>query len=537
MPDILLIQPPIRDFYFTAKRTIPYGLTCIAAALSRSGFTVDIFDGLATSKSKAIDIPDEMAYLSPYYAKPDVSPFALFHKYKHYGYSFEHIGHMAKASGAALIGISSLFTAYSEEALKTAETVKKFNPSCKVIMGGHHPTELPEQVMNCSAVDYIIRGEGELSLPMLVNALNKGEKVDHIPGIVFRKADHTLHINEPAVMDNLDKYPLPSAHLVKHQFYKRNKKGSTVIVSTRGCPLKCSYCCIGSGSCSTYRRRSISQVISEIDLAVNNHDAGFIDFEDENISYDRTWFLELMSQIERRYISHDLELRAMNGLFPPTLDDAVITAMKRAGFKTLNLALGSISKEQLKRFRRPDVRKSFETAVAFAKENGLDCVSYIIVSAPGQDAIESVNDLMYLFKKEVLAGVSVFYPAPGSPDYKLCETLGILPDTFSLMRSSALPLSHKTSRLESVTLLRLGRILNFIKSLIDNSHKIPSPAPCEISSFDKLADRKEMGTRLLKWLFFDGKIRGVTPDGIIYDHYSDKNLVNHFLKLLPHQQS
>ena len=52
MPDILLIQPPIRDFYLTAKRTIPYGLTCIAAALIENGFSVEILDALATSKAR-----------------------------------------------------------------------------------------------------------------------------------------------------------------------------------------------------------------------------------------------------------------------------------------------------------------------------------------------------------------------------------------------------------------------------------------------------------------------------------------------------
>src|SRR5210317_1269949 len=66
MVDILLIQPPIRDFYLTAKRTIPYGLTCIASALMDSGFSVAILDGLATSKSRIRELPEELSYLHPY---------------------------------------------------------------------------------------------------------------------------------------------------------------------------------------------------------------------------------------------------------------------------------------------------------------------------------------------------------------------------------------------------------------------------------------------------------------------------------------
>ncbi|NTU47691.1 MAG: cobalamin B12-binding domain-containing protein, partial [Syntrophobacteraceae bacterium] len=91
MVDILLIQPPIRDFYRTLKRTIPYGLACIASALEEEGFSVSILDCLATSRSRPIEWPREMAYLHEYYGKPDVSPFSLFHHMRHFGNSFEHV--------------------------------------------------------------------------------------------------------------------------------------------------------------------------------------------------------------------------------------------------------------------------------------------------------------------------------------------------------------------------------------------------------------------------------------------------------------
>ena len=67
MTDILLIQPPVRDFYTTAKRSIPYGLACIAASLLKHGFSVEILDSLATPKSRNIPQPAEMGYLSKYY--------------------------------------------------------------------------------------------------------------------------------------------------------------------------------------------------------------------------------------------------------------------------------------------------------------------------------------------------------------------------------------------------------------------------------------------------------------------------------------
>lgn len=527
MPDILLIQPPVRDFYLTAKRTIPYGLACIAASLRNAGFSVDIFDSLGTAKSRIIDLPLEMDYLREYYPKPDISPFALFYYFKHLGYSFEYIGNTARASGAFLVGISSLFTAYSTEAETTARIVKKFHPDCTVVMGGHHPTVLPEKAMECEAADFVLRGEGEVSMPLLAKAIRNSESgFESIPGIVFRKADKSLHISEPAMMENPEAYPLPAMDLVRHSFYKRGKKSSTVITASRGCPMKCSYCSLSS---SPYRRRSVESVIREIEIAVTRYDAGFIDFEDENLSLEREWFARLLQEIKTRFGASALELRAMNGLFPPSLDEDVIRLMKEAGFKTLNLSVGSTSSEQLRRFRRPDIRKSLETVMLLAEQYGLDTVCYVIAGAPGQSAEDSLADLFYFARKKAIVGVSVYYPAAGSADFESARHREILPAHFSLMRSSAFPLSQ--NRLETVTVLRLARILNFMKSLETEGFLLPLSSTNEdVSALGN--DRKRIGIQLLSRFLHDGKIRGMTPEGEVFEHKVSGELTEKFVRYL-----
>lgn len=528
MVDILLIQPPVRDFYLTAKRTQPYGLARIAGVLLEKGFSVQIFDALATSKTKIIEWPVEMKYLNKYYGRPDRSPFALFHHFRHFGYSFEYIGRIARESGAFLIGISSLFTPYQNEAIRTAETVKKWHPDAKVVMGGHHPTAFRDEMMASPAVDYLIQGEGENALPSLAKALKSGECFKNLPGLVVSRDNKNKKISPPAVQVEISDVPLPAMHLIKKDYYRRGGHGSAVIVASRGCPLRCSYCCLGGDGATRYRRRSVASVINEIEHAVLYHDARFIDFEDENLSLNRQWFLELLSEISRRFGENHLELRAMNGLLPTALDDEIVSAMKTAGFKTLNLSLGSTSKAQLTRFNRPDVRLGFERALNLAEDHELNTVGYIIVGAPEQRAESSLKDLLYLANRRVLAGLSVFYPAPGSADYRLCQTLGLLPDHFALMRSSCLPISHETSRLETVTLLRLARILNFIKALLDNGLSLPPPQPFEETSLNT-TERQNTGLTLLGWFLNDGVVRGVTPAGDIYNHLVDHQITTMFL--------
>ena len=529
MPDILLVQPPIRDFYLTAKRTLPYGLACIAAGLEKAGFSVEILDALATTRSRDIAWPENMNYLREFYGRADRSPFALFHRYRHYGYSYEYLARKVAQSGAFLVGISSLFTAYSGEALETAQRIKAALPSCAIVMGGHHPTKLPESVMQCPDVDYVIRGDGEHAMSQLALALRDGRSPLNVPGIVLRAEDGTLHISGPARLDDLDDFPLPATHLIRHRHYRRGKKGSAVVVASRGCPMRCSYCSMRRSDERTYCRRPPSSILSEIERAVERDGAGFIDFEDENLTLDRRWFAGLLSGITSRLGDAGLELRAMNGLFPPSLGDDVIAAMAAAGFRSLNLSLGSSSPAQLKKFQRPDVRAAFDAALASAQKYNLQCVGYVIAGAPQQSAADSVADLLFLAERRVLTGVSIFYPAPGSPDYRLCEELGLLPADFALMRSSALPISHTTDRQQSVTLLRLGRTLNFMKSLIDQGAGLPEPQDFKTSVTLNPEDRRAVGIQLLSWFLSDGQIRGVDSHGAVYQHSISIALTRKFL--------
>ncbi|MBU0699389.1 MAG: radical SAM protein, partial [Proteobacteria bacterium] len=243
---------------------------------------------------------------------------------------------------------------------------------------------------------------------------------------------------------------------------------------------------------------------------------------------DKKWFLNLLNQINVRFNGAGLEFRAMNGLLPSSLDDETVCAMQAVGFKSLNLSLGSASRDQLERFKRPDVRESFDRALQLAETYGLTAVGYVIVGAPYQNAQESLSDLFFLAARRVLAGISIFYPAPGSRDFELCKAANILPDTFSLMRSSTLPLSHTTTRTEAVTLLRLGRILNFMKYLKD-LESAASGVSRRHASIRKPDDRLETGMKLLEMFLDDGKIRGITPDGEIFEHNISTELTRRFL--------
>jgi len=526
--DVLLIQPPIHDFYLTQKRTIPYGLASIASLLKSEGFETEIFDALSTKKSKPIILPESMTFLEEFYGFPDYSPFALFHQYRHFGYSFQHIGKIARESNAFLVGISSLFSAYSDQALFTAQTVKSWHPDAKIVIGGHHPTHFPKQVLNNLYVDYVIRGEGEESMLMLAKALKFNTSANKIPGIAFKDSKNNYIINPPAILKELDRFPIPDLSTIKKNFYKRKNKKSIVILASRGCPMKCSYCAMGD-KLWIHRKKTVERVINEISVAIGDDHAAFIDFEDENISLDKKWFMQLLECICQKFKTKELELRAMNGLYPFSLDQDIIETMKKAGFKALNLSVCTFSSKQLKRFNRQNNHDKIKKIIKAAQQINLDVTAYIIAGAAYQDPFESLDDILKLFSMNTLIGLSIYYPAPGSFDFENLKKEQIISNDFNHMRATSIPISHTTTRVQSITLLRLTRIINFIQHLEKQNICLPKPSPCNKPKIVN-ENRQELGEQLLSWFMHDGIIRGINKNGNIYPHKTDRGLIKYFFK-------
>ncbi len=119
---VLLIQPPVQDFYDTDVRLQPIGLAYLKAAINQllPDVDVSIKDYHGGCGRKTVPMPKELRYLSDYYSVADKSPFSTFHRYYHFGKSFEEIESEIAAIAPDVVGISSLFTPYYREALEVA---------------------------------------------------------------------------------------------------------------------------------------------------------------------------------------------------------------------------------------------------------------------------------------------------------------------------------------------------------------------------------------------------------------------------------
>ena len=468
--NIVLIQGPIRDFYFTPIRSFPLGLCYLAASLEKHGHQVKIIDCLCGGAVRHICCDKDFDYLKAYYKKSHLSPFGLFKDFYHYGWSFERIREELTKNKADVFGISCLFSAYADESLTVAKVVKGIHPESLVVLGGSHSQEFAESILRKEkAVDFIVLGEGEEVLPDLLGHLDEPENVK---GIVYRKGSEIIKNDSKSFINDLDRLPWPARRLLDLDKFVINKKRYTPILTSRGCSMKCAFCSIPRFMGSNFRMRSIEDVCGEMKDCYEKHDIRIFDIEDDNLTLNRARALQLLERIQEEFKGKEIELTAMNGLYYQGLDRAIVQSLKKAGMKRINLSLVTTSRDTAGGLNRYLDLEQFKNTVEWSREAGFHITVYLILGLPGEEIEEMIKTLKFLAGLPVLIGPSMYYHVPGSDLFSRLENEEkVRKDNYRFFRSTAVFYEDDNfTRIDLMTLFRLTRMINFIKEMItDNS--------------------------------------------------------------------
>ncbi len=459
---VLLVQPPVQDFYDTDVRLQPIGLAYLKAAIRKHlpDIDVTIQDYHSGCGRQTVPIPKELRYLTEYYPVADKSPFSTFHQYYHLGKSFDQIESQIAELKPDVVGISCLFTPYYREALEVAARVKK-RANAIVVMGGSHASAVPESLLASPQVDYVIRGEGEKPFVEFLGAIQNQQCVEAIPNLAYKRND--AFVLNP-LQDNfaIDDLPIPDLNDFSPMNYTLAGKAMTFMITSRSCPHKCSFCSVHTTFGTSYRRRSLENVLKEIEL---RYQQGYrvIDFEDDNLTYYKQTFKELCRRLIARFPNRELEYVAMNGISYLSLDDELLELMYQAGFSHLNLALVSSDKTVRETTKRPHTLEAYVKVVNKAHQLGFKIVSYQILGLPNESLDSMIQTLAFNAGLPVLLGASPFYRTPNSP---IARGLELNEVDYVRARLTALAIETETfSRDDIYTLFVTTRIINFLKGL------------------------------------------------------------------------
>jgi radical SAM superfamily enzyme YgiQ (UPF0313 family) len=505
---VVLIQPPIEDFYDTDVRLQPIGLCYLKAAVSKHLPEVDVIirDYHRGWGRRTAPVPAALGYLADYYPAADKSPFSMFHRYYHFGRPFDEIEADLAAMKPDVVGISSLFTPYYREALEVAARAKK-GLSVPVVMGGSHASAAPASLLSSPHVDYVIRGEGEKAFVGFLRFLQGKMGLEAVTGLGYKKASR-LCFNPMGSNFPVDELPFPDLSDFSPASYELGGRALTFMITSRSCPHKCSFCSVHTTFGASYRRRSLENVLAEIELRYRQ---GYrvIDFEDDNLTYYRSAFKELCRRLIARFPQREIEFVAMNGISYLSLDEELLELMCQAGFSRLNLALVSSDKTVRETTKRPHTIESYLRVVQKAAQVGFKIVSYQILGLPNESLDSMIQTLAFNARLPVLLGASPFYLTPEAP---IARGMNLTEKDYLRARLTAMALeTQEFSREDIYTLFITTRIINFLKGL---------PLPSSTNLTDLLSQpgrdqRTQIGFELLKRLAEGHRLYFWTKNGLV----------------------
>jgi len=414
---ILLIEPPVIIKHGEFHQCMPpLGLSYIASYIRDSGHSVNILDACVEGWDKR-------------------SEFKKGWDFK--GLTKEDIKERISQAAPDIIGISWKFTRQEAAFSMTLEAAREAAADAVIVIGGAHPSSNPDAVLGRYDVDYIVLGEGEEIFKNLVNSLASDKDISRIEGLAYRNADGIVKNQKVSYIQSLDSLPYPARDLLPMSKYSDdNRRNSfdgdvreypkTTIITSRGCPEKCTFCAIKGIWGRKYRVRSAENVVGELEELVNGYGIKEIHFLDDNLTLDKERAARIFDLIVERGLK--FHWRTPNGVSSKTLDAGLIAKMKKSGCYRLSLGIESGNARILNEVIRKNLDlEKLKQVNLLIKEAGIEREGFFILGMPGEDS-ETIMDTINLATDMDLDSAAFFsaQPFPGTELFKLCSDKGYI---------------------------------------------------------------------------------------------------------------
>ena len=380
---ITFLNPPQTNskYKFLGVVAPSLGIGYMAAVLEENGYDVDVLDASAL----------ELTY--------------------------DEIGEEILKRNPDIVSVSAL-TPTIGVALDSADKIKQVKPDTLVVLGGYHPTFEFKSVLQEESVDIVVRGEGEYTLLDLVRTIENGGDLETVQGLAFKDKDDGSIVLTPdrQVIEDLDELPFPAFHLFPMEKYKILNITTNVatIITTRGCPMQCSFCSSAALHGNKLRRRSYTNVVDEIELRLKEENIDTIAFMDDTFTLSKKFVYDLCDEIKRR----GLEFWWGCTTRVDTLNEELLQTMKDVGCMTLFIGVESADQQMLDKMNKNITVSKTENAFKLARKVGIRTIASCVIGMP-EDTRESIrNTIDFVNKPDPnYALYSLATPYPGTRFY------------------------------------------------------------------------------------------------------------------------
>jgi len=428
---VLLVKPSGRHGLSFAFDIIPTGLEYIAAYIENDVDEVNIID--LEMESKPIQRTIEK-YLDE--LRPD------------------------------LVGISMSATEHSE-GLEIARLAKSHD--IMTVLGGYHPTEIPDELLSYSQVDFVIRGEGERTMQDLVI---KGD-ASNINGISYKEGNVIIHNLNREFIEDLDSLQFPARHLRRYKYHTTlmPDRGHDVLSTSRGCWGRCSFCCEPSMSGSYQRYRSPKNVMDEILEIVKFHDEKPISIEITDPHFmGKPKLVEQLCDLLSQY---DLDIRFGVKVRPDSVakHPEIVRKMIAVGIDSFEMGIESPNMRDIKATSKGLKTDVHVKAVNNIKRWGGSAGGTLIIGLPNQTEEEILQFPLYAKKLGLTSSAyGIATPYPRTKFYEELDSQGLIFETdwnrfdemHSVFKTKYLS-SERIEELSSICMAKFWTIDTFIE--------------------------------------------------------------------------
>lgn len=367
--------------------TLPLGILSVGSALKKSGFEVKLINITEKNINKTVD--EIMTML------PD------------------------------FVGISVMTGIQTKHSAKLCQRIKEKNPNLPIVWGGVHPSLLPEQCLGEDYIDYVVIGEGELTIVEFAKKLKEGGKLDDIDGLGHKKNGQII-INKPRnFIENLDEHRLDFSliDVNKYLFWLKGCDKTIVYKTSRGCTFNCGFCYNRAFNRGKWRAWSVNTVVEDINFLKKNYGVNAIKFYDDNFFISRSRALEILEKID---LPTHVEIRI------DTITDDLAIKLKELKVVDGLIGIESGSNRLLKLINKGYTVDKIKEGVKILAKHDIYVTYSTIVGLPTEtkEEFERTIDLMYwVHKVHPRAGFTLgaYLPYPGSSMYQFAIEKGFKP--------------------------------------------------------------------------------------------------------------
>ena len=325
--------------------------------------------------------------------------------------------------------------------------VKKMLNKCrqrniKTVLGGPHPSTAPKEAMEFFGrdLDFLFHGEAECGFKLLIDQLNRRSDLDfkNIPGLVWRQEGNIV-VNDKYLEDNLDSLGIPAWDLINPQTYPQSQHGAffknfpiAPIITTRGCPLSCTFCAGNLISGKKIRKRSVDNIINEIRILYDNYGIREFHIIDDNFTLDKKFAKNFLTNLKK--LNLDISWAVPNGVRIDALDDEILKLMKQTGLYLISLGIESGSDRVLGLMKKGITTFQIENTIDMIKRHGIDIAGFFILGFPGETIDDINKTIAFSLKLDLIrANFFTYLPFPGTESYNVLRQQNKI-DTIDLKR-------------------------------------------------------------------------------------------------------